>query len=308
MTLEQMKIFAEAARCNSFTQAAENLGLTQSAVSTSVRKLEKEFGVTLFERLGRNVVVSDAGQVLLGESERILSDIDLTVRRVASFGKVNGPRLVIGCSHNAYDHWMPAILSGLGGRLQASHIDIVRGTSSNVAAWVMRGTADAGVSESMPSHNEFRYYSIFEDILALCGSRGYAERLSEPPSWRTLAAIAPLVWETGTDLESVVTTALERQELDPVRLVHPDVRLTTTAAVTSLALSGAHAAFVPLGAVSGLIAAGELVRLGALESAIPYWFFAPRHREIEPLAALLAEGAHRLGGRRTSQPAAPRHP
>src|ERR1700681_4745829 len=84
MTFEQMKIFLEAAHFGSFTYAAERLGLTQSAVSVSIKKLEEKHDVSLFDRSGRRLMLTEAGQVLLNEAERILRDVDLTIRRVES--------------------------------------------------------------------------------------------------------------------------------------------------------------------------------------------------------------------------------
>ena len=60
MTLEQMKIFLEAAHFGSFTHAAERLGLTQSAVSVSIKKLEEKYDVSLFDRSGRRLMLTEA--------------------------------------------------------------------------------------------------------------------------------------------------------------------------------------------------------------------------------------------------------
>jgi DNA-binding transcriptional LysR family regulator len=107
MTLEQIKIFIEAARYGSFTLAAEKLGLTQSAVSMSIKKLEERHGVVLFDRTGRRLVVTDAGQLLLNDAERILRDMDLMVRRVESKRQFTDSYPIVACTPNAYDYWMP---------------------------------------------------------------------------------------------------------------------------------------------------------------------------------------------------------
>ena len=91
MTFEQMKIFVEAARYGSFTHAAEKLGLTQSAVSISIKKLEDRHNVRLFDRSGRRLMVTEAGQVLLNEAERILRDVELTVPPGREHGRARRP-------------------------------------------------------------------------------------------------------------------------------------------------------------------------------------------------------------------------
>lgn len=295
MTLEQMKIFIEAARYNSFTLAAQKLGMTQSAVSLSIRKLEEEFQVNLFERLGRKVVVSEAGQILLGEAERILRDVDLTVRRIEGYQNAGRPRPIIACSRNAYDHWMPGILSRVKRESEMPEIDIICGTSAEVAAWVMRGTADAGVSESMPGHNEFRYYGVFEDQLVLCTTRASAAGLTTPAGWADVQNCSPVIWESNTDLEQLTLEALEQHNIDPKQISHPRLKLNSTAAVVSVAESGRYPAFVPYSATHHLFSSGHLVRLGKIQIPVPYWIFALRNREIEPLAALIATTAGEMG-------------
>src|ERR1700730_5814711 len=143
MTFEQMRIYLEAAHFGSFTHAAERLGLTQSAVSVSVKKLEEKHDVLLFNRYGRRLILTDAGQVLLSEAERILRDVELTVRRVES-RRAADPGLIVACTPNAYDFWMPELFARLGAANDAQ-ADLLRGNVDEVASWVMRGTVDIGV-------------------------------------------------------------------------------------------------------------------------------------------------------------------
>lgn len=295
MTLEQIKIFVEAARCNSFTTAAQRLGLTQSAVSISVRKLEEEFKVSLFERIGRKVVVSKAGQILLNEGERLLRDVDLTVKRIESYQGLDGARAVVACTRNAYDFWMPGILATMGGA-DLPAIDIICGTASEVSAWVMRGTADVGLSESKPGHTEFRYYGVFRDQLVFCAAKSWATNRRGEPNWATLADFAPLIWERDTDLEPLILQELDSHGINAAQICAKPLRLNSTAAVLSFLESGRYAGLVSFAAARHLLSSGRLVHFAALTIGVPYWIFSPRHREIEPLAALVARAAAQIIG------------
>ena len=79
MTLEQLKIFVEAAQYGSFTVAAENLGLTQSAVSVSIKKIEEKYNVSLFDRGGRRLLLTEAGQKLLNRGRAHLAGRRVTI-------------------------------------------------------------------------------------------------------------------------------------------------------------------------------------------------------------------------------------
>jgi LysR family glycine cleavage system transcriptional activator len=81
-SLDLLKGFEAAARHLSFTRAAEELYLTQSALSRQMQTLEEQLGIPLFERRHRALLLTEAGQVLLGTAKTILSDIEQVVARI----------------------------------------------------------------------------------------------------------------------------------------------------------------------------------------------------------------------------------
>ena len=288
MTFEQMRIFLEAAHFGSFTHAAERLGLTQSAVSVSIKKLEEKHDVSLFDRSGRRLMLTEAGQVLLSEAERILRDVELTIRRVESRRPAAASALV-ACTSNAYDFWMPEIFARVA-PANPMEVDLVRGTVEEVAAWVMRGTADVGVTSVMPSHPQFRQVGVFVDRLILCGSPERARQVPDDLSWASLKDQAPILWEQS-ELTQTLVPALAAHRTDPSRLAHPGLRLSSSMAVISALQGQRYIGVVPERAARPLLASGLLVRIGRLEIPVPYWIFAPRERSIDALAAHVARAA-----------------
>ena len=155
----------------------------------------------------------------------------------------------------------------------------------------MRGTADVGISETAPGHSQFRYLGVFRDQLVLVATPARARALPPRPTWSDLPDCAPVIWEKG-DIAAVVAEALARPRRRPApHCPTPRLRLDSTASVLSLIGSGRFPGFVTLGAARTALSAGDLVRVGTLEAPIRYWMFAPREREIEPLAALVATAA-----------------
>ena len=76
MELRHLRTLDAIARHGSFTRAAEELHLAQSALSQQVRRLEAELGVDLLRRTSRTVSVTEAGQVVLDYARRVLSEVD----------------------------------------------------------------------------------------------------------------------------------------------------------------------------------------------------------------------------------------
>src|SRR6478736_6212905 len=73
MTLEQLRIFIAVAERQHVTQAASQLNLTQSATSAAIAALETRYGIKLFDRVGRGIVLTQAGRELLGEARGVVA-------------------------------------------------------------------------------------------------------------------------------------------------------------------------------------------------------------------------------------------
>jgi DNA-binding transcriptional LysR family regulator len=288
MTFEQMRIFLEAAHFGSFTHAAERLGITQSAVSVCIKKLEEKHDVALFDRSGRRLMLTEAGQVLLNEAERILRDVELTIRRVES-RRPAGQSSLVACTANAYDFWMPELFARAD-PANSVDVDLVRGTVEQVTAWVMRGTADVGVTSAMPSHPQFRHVGVFADRLILCGGPERARQVPDDVSWAQLIDHAPILWEQS-ELTQTLVAALTAHRADANRLAHPVLKLSSSMAVISALRGGRYIGLVPQRAANPLLESGVLVRIGLIEIPLRYWMFALRERDIGVLTAHVARFA-----------------
>src|SRR5919206_2903730 len=108
-TLRQLKVFEAVARHRSFSRAAEELHLTQPAVSTQVRKLEDHAGLPLFEQLGKKVHLTPAGAQMLLSSREIIQKFKEAEEAMAQFKGVSGGRLNVSVI-SAGDYFFPRLL------------------------------------------------------------------------------------------------------------------------------------------------------------------------------------------------------
>ncbi len=106
----QTLAFATLSRCGSFTLTAKELHLTQSAISHAIKALEQEVGVALFERVGKRVFLTQAGEQLRPIAERILRDMRdarIAMEEIGAWGK---GRLRVGASVTTCQHLLPTVL------------------------------------------------------------------------------------------------------------------------------------------------------------------------------------------------------
>jgi DNA-binding transcriptional LysR family regulator len=108
-TLRQLKVFESVARLRSFSRAAEELHLTQPAVSTQVRKLQEHAGLPLFEQLGKKIHLTPAGTQMLASSREIIQKFQEAEEAMAQYRGVSGGRLNVSVI-SAGDYFFPRLL------------------------------------------------------------------------------------------------------------------------------------------------------------------------------------------------------
>src|SRR5262245_28513989 len=109
MELRQLTTFRTLARTRSFTRTAAELDYVQSNVSAQIRALEGELGVRLFDRLGRRVVLTEAGHRLLDYAERVLTLVDEARAVVGEDDEVAGT-ITVGAPESLCTYRLPPVL------------------------------------------------------------------------------------------------------------------------------------------------------------------------------------------------------
>jgi DNA-binding transcriptional LysR family regulator len=110
MDIHTLTVFVEVARSGSFSRAAENLYLTQPAVSKRIAALENELSAPLFNRIGRNISLTEPGEILLPKALQMIADADEMQRAVSSLSDHVGGKLLMATSHHIGLHRLPDIL------------------------------------------------------------------------------------------------------------------------------------------------------------------------------------------------------
>src|SRR5437868_5356810 len=106
----QLRAFSVLARTGSFTQAARELHLTQSGVSHSMKALENDTGCRLLDKMGKKVVLTQAGEQLLQYATKILRESENARESLAQLGKWGHGRLRLGATTTACQHIIPSVL------------------------------------------------------------------------------------------------------------------------------------------------------------------------------------------------------
>ncbi|EOY3626546.1 LysR family transcriptional regulator [Enterobacter hormaechei] len=110
-SLRQLRVFVTVAQARSFSRAGEIIGLSQSAVSHSVKELETQTGVKLLDRTTREVVLTEAGQQLAMRLERLLDELNSTLRDVGRLGQQLSGTVRVAASQTISAHLIPQCIA-----------------------------------------------------------------------------------------------------------------------------------------------------------------------------------------------------
>lgn len=168
LELDLLRTFVHAADLGSFTRAAGALHLTQSAVSQQIQRLEQRAGTQLFERGGRSIEITEAGQVLLGYARQILAlseDASTRLRGCSQRGTVR-----LGVTEHVIDAFPPVL-----GRFARAHprirLSVEVGTSSSLVQRTREGKLDLALA--LLHSPDDRAVPLAHEELVWAGSRDY---------------------------------------------------------------------------------------------------------------------------------------
>jgi LysR family transcriptional regulator, low CO2-responsive transcriptional regulator len=161
----QVRAFCVLARTGSFTQTARELHLTQSGISHSMKALEGDIGCRLLDRLGKKVVLTQAGEQLLHHGTKILQEMEAARESLAHLGKWGRGRLRLGASTTACQHLIPPVLREFKESFPDHAIMIEPGDTPELVSALLRLKIDLALSLEPDKEPQLEFHPLFTDEL-----------------------------------------------------------------------------------------------------------------------------------------------
>jgi DNA-binding transcriptional LysR family regulator len=147
---QNLKAFLLVAESGSFSRAAQKLHLTQPAVSKRVALLEQQLGADLFDRIGRNIGLTEAGHALLPHARAVERELEAAQQSVRDLSGAVAGELRLATSHHIGLHRLPSVLGEFSTAYPAVHIDIDFMDSEQAYQLIMQGKAELAVVTLAP--------------------------------------------------------------------------------------------------------------------------------------------------------------
>jgi DNA-binding transcriptional LysR family regulator len=254
----RLRVFQAVARHLSFTKAAQELFITQPAVTKHIRELERLYAQRLFERRAGRVTLTEAGRLLLGHADEVEALHQQLTGHLHALHDEAAGRLRLGASTTLAQYVIPAILPGFQQRYPHVELTLLNANSEQIAEALIHGHIDLGFVEGQVKNRDLHYELLLHDELLAVRK---ATPAGPPAGPLPLAAVLrqPLVLrERGSGTLEVLEFALRAQQIK-LSQVQVAFYLDNTEAIKAyLEAAPDCVGFVSKRAITKEVAAGEL--------------------------------------------------
>ncbi|RHP46451.1 MULTISPECIES: LysR family transcriptional regulator [unclassified Clostridium] len=240
---ELYKVFYHVANTLSFSEASKQLFISQSAVSQSIKVLEKKLNQPLFIRSTKRVQLTPEGEILLKHIEPAMNLIRQGENQLLEANTLNGGQLRIGASDTICRYYLVPYLKEFHRRYPNVHIKVTNQTSIACAKLLESGQVDFAITNypnsGLSNTQNVRIIREFKDLFV--ANEEYKELKGKTVSLKDLKQFPILMLDRKSTTSEFLHSMFQRHQLDLV----PEIELSSNDLLIDLARIGLGVAFVP---------------------------------------------------------------
>jgi DNA-binding transcriptional LysR family regulator len=280
VTLEQLRIFVAVAEREHLTRAAADIGLTASAVSASIRALEAYYNVALFDRVGRGILLTEAGRVFLGEAKATLARAEAAGLVLSELGGLRWGRLHVQASQTIANYWLPPRLMRFHEDYPGVEVQLDVGNTQSVTRAVLEGQAELGFIEGQVDAPALQMRLVAEDAMLVVVDRNHPFVDGRCLSLDDLCSAKWVMREAGSGTRAALMDALAARGVSSESMTIA-LELPSNEAVVSAIRGTSGVAALSSAVVAPLIARGDLA---AANIVLPVRHFHALHQKERHLS------------------------
>ena len=286
MNLNQLKLFYLAVKCKSLSDAARELNITQPAVTKGIQRLQEYYEIQFVERIGKNLILTRAGQALYDIADDIFTMEKIAEERIRSFQIEQEQRIKIHTSESFGAYYLPAIIHQFktANPYVSVKVDILP-TDKVVEATIARQN-DIGFISYPVKQNILTQYEVLQESLVIIVSSGHslAGRTALAPC--DLEGEAMIMHERGSAQQKAVDKFTERHDVQVSKLLE----FSNNEAIKRAVAEGDGIALISEKVAHEEIRTGKLIAIPLIDAQVTRTFYLIQRTDkfiSRPLANLL---------------------
>lgn len=212
MDNQNLKAFITVADCGSFSYAADQLYITQSAISKRIAQLELQIGKKLFDRIARQVSLTEAGKELLPRAQRILKEYEDALQAINDLSGEASGTLRLAISHHLGLHRLPPVLKQFSQQYPNVTLDIEFMDSEKAYELVLHGESEVAViTLALDSHHNIYSKKIWDDPLRFICAQDHPLASLKKPQLSDLAEYPIILPGLNTYTGQIIQNLFQRE-------------------------------------------------------------------------------------------------
>jgi len=272
----RLKVFDTVARRLSFTKAADELFITQPAVTKHIKQLENYFKLPLFERKGNTVTLTNAGELLLKHTESLQEISRRLEFEISLLKESHKGCLRLGASTTVFQYVLPPILARFKKSYKDVQLQMLHANTEHIEQALLRKEIELGVIEGDSKRRDIHYTPFARDEIVLVSSAKNPLAKKDEIRLDELPSIPLLLREPGSGTLEVVLNALQKADIK-VSGLNVEMYLGSSEAIKSYLLHSTCMAFISRHAVLKEVDSGCLKIVAIKLFSVPRQFFFITH-------------------------------
>ncbi|WP_435892366.1 LysR family transcriptional regulator [Oceaniferula spumae] len=204
--IRQLNIFIALEETRSFTAAARLCFITQSAVSHSIKALEKQLDCPLIERMGKRIILTPYGEVFLHHSKRVVAELETGLSKLAKLKQWGYTSIHIGVPDSICQLVLPGALKDFYEKHPRCEVSVSIGDTSEILKMINDGQADLGlgIQQALPDQ-KFIFTPLADDELCFITSTGHPWTKQEPTMRKELSDVRLITYSAKSETKRLVT-------------------------------------------------------------------------------------------------------
>ncbi len=243
LNTHELNVFIEAAQVENFSVAASRLDLSQPAVSLQIRSLERQLGIELFRRNGRNVTLSDAGRILLPLAQELLHQAKHVEEVMWGLQGVAVGELSVVCSTTVGKYVLPRLIAAFRRRYPDVQVAVKVLGRQPAAEWLLEGRAEIGLVSCDCTYRDLESRPFLQDQVILIVPAGHPWADGREITPADLPSLPLIIDESTSGVYEVLVEGLRQQGMNVADL-GVAMTLDSAEAIEMAVEAGLGAAFV----------------------------------------------------------------
>jgi DNA-binding transcriptional LysR family regulator len=282
----RLKVFYTVARRQNFTKAAEELFITQPAVTKHIHEIEAYYKIQLFQRHGTRIKLTPAGNVLLKHAEQLFEIYRNIEFELAAINENTKGTIRLGASTTVAQYVLPKYLALFKQKFPDIKIALTVNNTEYIENALIAGKIDFGIIEGQSKRPQLKYTTFLKDEMVLCTRTGNPFLKKQSVSLATLNNLPLLIREQGSGSQEVIAAALKKAGVKLSQL-KVEMVLESTESIKSYLGSSDCFAFLSIHSIVKELKSNELTVIDIKELQIERnFYFVKQQGDKQHLPAL----------------------